>query len=198
MSRPLMQQGVAQLEELFKRSRSDVNVLKQLEYELQHRKVPKATTLLVEVQAAISGAVPAGSSPDVLIPSFLSDKSSAPNIQQPELWDRPALTPVAATATIDSPSPPMLKVGAQLRTVVPSPPSPEEPVMPLGEAYKILKATPSSTWESIEQTRRELVQQSLPSRIASLGAEKRLLAQAEAKRVNAAYAALWRARGGAV
>ena len=68
--------------------------------------------------------------------------------------------------------------------------------MPLEEAYKVLKATPGATWESIEQTRRTLVHQSHPSRWKTLSAEKRAQALAEAKRVNAAYAALSQTRCG--
>ena len=68
--------------------------------------------------------------------------------------------------------------------------------MPVDEAYKMLKATPASTWDSIEQIRRLLIQQSHPSRVASLSAARRAQVQAEAKRVNAAYAVLGNARAG--
>ena len=73
-----------------------------------------------------------------------------------------------------------------------SPASP--PAMPLDEAYKVLKATPGATWESIEQTRRTLVHQSHPSRWKTLSAEKRAQALAEARRVNVAYTALSQTR----
>ena len=62
--------------------------------------------------------------------------------------------------------------------------------MPVEDAYKLLKATAGSTWESIEQTRRQLVQQAHPSRVKSLSPERRASALAEARRVNAAYEAL--------
>ena len=68
--------------------------------------------------------------------------------------------------------------------------------MPLKDAYKFLKATPGARWESLEQTRRTLVQQSRPSRWKTLRIEKRTQALAEARRVNAAYAALSQARRG--
>ncbi len=68
--------------------------------------------------------------------------------------------------------------------------------MPLEEAYKILKATPGATWNSIEQTRRTLVNQLRPSQWKPLSAEKRAQALAEAKRINAAYAALSQTRCG--
>jgi curved DNA-binding protein CbpA len=66
--------------------------------------------------------------------------------------------------------------------------------MPLEEAYKVLKATPGATWNSIEQTRRTLVNQLHPSRWKPLSTEKRAQALAEAKRINAAYAALSQTR----
>jgi DnaJ-domain-containing protein 1 len=66
--------------------------------------------------------------------------------------------------------------------------------MPLEDAYKVLKTTAASTWESIEQTRRQMVQQSHPAHLKSMSAEHRNQALAEAKRVNAAYTALSQAR----
>lgn len=59
MSRPLMQHGVGQLEEMFAKARADPKLLKQLEHELQYRQVPRATVLLAEVQAAMYGGAPA-------------------------------------------------------------------------------------------------------------------------------------------
>ena len=59
MTRPLMQHGVGQLEELFSKSKADTKVLKQLEHELQYRQVPRAIALLAEVQAAMYGGAPA-------------------------------------------------------------------------------------------------------------------------------------------
>jgi DnaJ-domain-containing protein 1 len=68
------------------------------------------------------------------------------------------------------------------------------PAMSVEDAYKMLKATAGSTWESIEQTRRQLVQQSHPVRLKSMSAELRSRVLAEAKRANAAYLTLSRAR----
>jgi DnaJ-domain-containing protein 1 len=68
--------------------------------------------------------------------------------------------------------------------------------MPLGDAYKLLKVTAGSTWELIEQTRRQLVQRSYPDRLGSMSAEGRAQVLAESKRVNAAYTLLSQARCG--
>jgi len=43
MPRPLMQQGIVQLEEMFAKCKSDAKLLKQLEHELQYRHVPRAS-----------------------------------------------------------------------------------------------------------------------------------------------------------
>jgi hypothetical protein len=59
-----------------------------------------------------------------------------------------------------------------------------------GDAYKVLKASPTSTWESIEQTRRHLVQQAHPEHMAMLSPERRTQVQQEARRANEAYAVL--------
>lgn len=189
MSRPLMQHGVGKLEEIFANGKADAMLLKQLEHELQHRQVPRAVALLSEVQAAMSGEATASKVPAVPAPA----RSPALISQQPDLWGRTAIPPVV--------SPP-----ASVRTVAPavgpleSPPvakaSASPPAMPLEDAYKVLKATPGTTWESIEQTRRTLVHQSHPSHLKTLSAEKRTQALAEATKVNVAYAALSQTRCG--
>jgi hypothetical protein len=55
------------------------------------------------------------------------------------------------------------------------------------QAYRILKVNQSSAWESIEQSRRDLVSRSRPDRLAGLTPEKRALMQAESRLVNTAY-----------
>lgn len=196
MARPLMQHGVGQLEEMFAKGKADPKVLKQLEDELQYRQVPRAIALLVEVQAAMYGGTPAAPQvATVPAPPPARPPEPTPVSQQPDLWRLPAAPPVVA-------APP----AAPFRTVTPAakPPQPasvakasaSSPAMPLDDAYKILKASPNATWESLEQARRTLVQQSHPSRWKTMSAERRAQALAEAKRVNAAYAALSHARCG--
>lgn len=188
MSRPLMRHGVGELEALFGKSKTDVEVLKQLEHELQHRQVPRAVALLAEVHAAMQDAGSSAPAPVSVSP--------APMPQQPALW-----SPAAAAAT-EPVAPPVASlrsaepIKAPESLAVTKPPRPATPVMPLEDAYKVLKATAGSTWESIEQTRRQLVQQSHPGRLKSMNPERRAQTLAEAKRVNAAYAVLSQARCG--
>lgn len=179
MARLLMQHGVGQLEELFAKSKADQRVLKQLEHELQYRQVPRAVALLAEVQAAMYGsAPPPAPAPAVAPPPQPTpwDSPSAPAIRPPASAIPPTATPVAARAAVEpAPTRPL---------------TPPAPAMPLDDAYKLLKATPGATWESIEQTRRLLVQASHPEKLRNQPESKRAQALAEAGRINAAYAVL--------
>ena len=196
MTGPLMQHGVGQLEEMFAKGKLDPKVQKQLENELQYRQVPRAVVLLADVQAAIYGgtsALPQPPTASAPPPARVLAPTAVP--QQPGLWERPAAPPATA--------PPLV---APVRTVAsaakpPEPPPASRPASPppdmaLDDGYKVLKATPGATRKSIEQTRRTLVQQSHPSRWKTLSAEKRAQTLTEARRVNAAYAALSQARCG--
>lgn len=191
MPRPLIQHGVGRLEEIFAKGKADGKLLKQLEHELQHRQVPRAVALLSEVQAAMTGRAIAPQAPAVPAPP--PDRLPALISQQHDLWGRTAIPPVV---------PPLASVRTVASAVRPleSPPitnaSASSPAMPLEDAYKVLKATPGTTWESIEQTRRTLVHQSHPSHLKTLSAEKRTQALAEATKVNVAYAALSQTRCG--
>ncbi len=188
MPRPLKQLGVSDLEAQFARSKTDVKVLKQLEHELQYRQVPRAVALLAEVQAAIYSATSAAPVP--VQPTPTPDLAA----QQAGLWERPFTTatgPVAAPISVARPEVPFK---APASPAVPKTSQSTQPQIPVEHAYKLLKATAASTWVSIEQTRRQLVQQSHPAHLKAMNAERRSQALAEAKRVNAAYAALSQAR----
>jgi hypothetical protein len=189
MARPLMQHGVRQLEELFSKSKSDSKVLKQLEHELQYRQVPRAVALLAEVQAGIHLLSPALA----FTPAVKSPPPPPAPAPQPSLWDNPA--PAARPA---EPPPPAVAAPVLPRQAMTAadarPANPPSPPMPLDDAYKLLQATPSSTWESIEQARRIFVQASHPSKVRTLAEARCSQVLAEAKRVNEAYAALSQAR----
>lgn len=183
MARPLMQYGVGQLEELFAKSKADQRVLRQLEHELQYRQVPRAVALLAEIQAAMYGSAPAPAPAPAVAPP-----------PQPSLWDAPP----PPTTRPPAPAIPPVAIPAVARPEVAPvpvrPPTPPVPAMPLDDAYTLLKATPGATWESIEQTRRLLVQASHPEKLRNQPEIKRAQALAMASQVNAAYAALSQAR----
>jgi hypothetical protein len=199
MPRPLMQHGVGQLEDMFGSCRGNLQVLRQLENELQHRQVPRALALLVKVQAAMAASGDGPREPPSRAPTAPPPPAPAPP-KQPDLWGQtpapvvpparlPPSPPVAVGPTLQPPRP-APSVRPADAPAAPKPAAPTAPTMPLEDAYKLLKATAGSTWESIEQTRRQLVQQAHPSRVESLSPERRAQALSEARRVNVAYAVL--------
>lgn len=186
MTRPLMQHGIGQLEEMFAKGNADPKVLKLLENELRYRQVARAVALLAEVQGAMYG-VASGAQPH---PAPEPAPSRPPVPQQPSLWGRQT-TPPAAVATAHALSPrPAISSRPEETLALSEPSRPSAPTMPIEDAYKLLNATVGSTWESIEQTRRRLVLQSHPGRLKSMSPDRRAQAISEATRVNAAYSVL--------
>lgn len=184
MSRPFRQLGVGELESLFAKSKSDVSVLKQLQHELQYRQVPRAVALLAEVRATMHAGAP--SAPALSPPP--------PAQQQLALWETPVawtFNPNEAPASFNSPAP--TSEAVELFQGRKHSHLPGQPIL-LDDAHRLLKATAGSSWESIEQTRRQLVQQSSPLRSSSMSPEMRAEALEEARRVNTAYETLWRHR----
>jgi hypothetical protein len=192
MPRPLMQLGIGQLEGLFSTSKTDPKLLKELEYELQHRQVPRAVALLAEVQAAMHGETVV--SPWTSTPA--QSQTRTPLVGQSGLWDRPAeqLAPVLASASVSAVDSAEPAVRQPERPPIMKPAVPPVTVISVEDAYKLLKATAGSTWDSIEQTRRIFVMQSHPKQLKAMSSEKRNRVLAEANLVNAAYAVLSRAR----
>lgn len=183
MSRPLMQYGVGHLEEMFTKSKADPKVLKQLENELQHRQVPRAVALLIEVRAAIHSSTSVAN-PIVNPPSLAVTVTTVS--EQHDIFENP---PASSNVVVQKNA----MVGMLPSSVVPTSPkqSMQEIVnISVDDAYKLLKVMPGSTWELIEQTRRSLVMQSHPTSVAALSADQRALAQTEAARINAAYLVL--------
>lgn len=185
MARPLMQHGVAELKTLFEKSKNDVRTLKKLEYELQHRQVPRAVALLAEVRAAIPEATPSGP---------LSTQASATAPRQSGLWEAPRPSaspesPVVETVSYASATFHRAPAAEKRAAAVP-----DAAPMSLEVAYKLLGATPGATWESIEMTRRQLVQQAHPEQTKMLTGERSAEALETARRINAAYVTISDAR----
>ena len=181
MTRPLMRVGVGQLEDLFNKSKSDQAMLRQLEHELQYRQVPRAVALLGEVQAVLYGALPS-----------THPAAATTSADQPGLWDQTTQQPELTTAP---PIPRERPVVRPLPAFSAEKPAALPPMaVSVEDAYKVLKATSGSTWESIEQTRRVLVQQCHPERLKAMTPERRSSALADARWVNAAYDTLCRVR----
>ena len=148
MRRPLMQNGIAQLESLFAASMDDAKVLKKLQEELRHRQVPRAVVLAEKVEKALGGAkTPAGS--PTAAPSgqtIAQNPTLTPKVHQPPLW-------ISANGSthVQAPTAPSVRSTAPDATALPKPAlAAAALVMGLDEAYKTLKVTPGATWEAIE------------------------------------------------
>jgi DnaJ-domain-containing protein 1 len=174
-----MQRKITELEELFAASRTDEKTLKELEDELQFRQVPRAVAILAAVRSVLNGARSSTSHGPKPVPR---QEASPP--RQSELWN--AIPPSEPTQSPAIPTVP--------KTVTIS--SGGAPTMAMEDAYKVLRATPNSTWDSIEQTRRTLVQRAHPDNVAGMSEDKRSAIQSEANRANAAYSVLRQSRVG--
>lgn len=167
MARPLQQLGIVGLEDLFVKSEGELQILRDLEYELRHRQVPRARSLLVKIRATIK-AVPTTEIGDAVTP-HLPESPGHVGGDLFEVEHVPRQEP-------KSEQPAQVKSPAWAAR--------EIPVMSLSDACKTLKTTPGSSWESIELTRRQLVQ--LASPVLAAG-EKRKGLQSNAEKINAAY-----------
>lgn len=172
MSRPLMQLGIMEMESLFAKSRRDMQVLRNLEAELQHRQVPRARNLLERVRAAVKATTPTvASEPATVVHTTMAPSQSELGLSNPAPSDRPVVEAVEPK--------PLQQIPKEL------------PSISLVDAYRLLKASPGSSWESIEFARRQLVQRASPE-IAPK--EQRTRLQEEADRINNAYKAIVVAR----
>lgn len=194
MPRPLKPLGVRQLEELFARSKTDLKALKHLADELQYRQVPRAVALLTEVQAAMSSASLATTTTQPQTCAKLEPQN--PSNGQNDMWDRPLAAPPILTKNMPTPRPAASASGNSQSPAIASSQPRAAPTMTVDDACKLLGVAAGATWESIEQSRRLLVKQSHPERVASMSSIKREQARDGARRVNDAYAVLLRLRTG--
>ncbi len=197
MARPLMRHSIVELEQLFSIAKDDSKALKGLEDELKHRNVPRAVALLDQVQRSLRTSKPSPKLPEVS-QSVAKPSESSTNRKDSLRGEEPKWQPKIGMATkVDPPTNPMPEEAPTGQPIRPSAslaqhvkPVERMPSMSVDEAYKVLKATPGSTWEEIEQTRRQIVQLAHPEKVAGLGDDQRAHVQADANRVNAAYAVL--------
>jgi DnaJ-domain-containing protein 1 len=161
--RPYMRSTIVELEALFAVKLLDTDTLDALKTELQFRNVPRAISLLAKVKVAMS-----------------EPKSLALNAQ-PSLF-------------VDSPSAGLPRLSPVVFPTESLPESGEAPKevasVSIDEAYRLLRVTSTTPWENIEQARDRLVRRSHPDALEGLSAEKQVAALADARQVNAAYAAL--------
>jgi hypothetical protein len=173
-TRPLLRHTIGQLEEMFAANPTDMDTLKALDGELQHRNKPRASVLLRKVKSALSGSSP-------LTP-----------LAQPELFAQAQVLPRAAPAPFMTTPDVVLPEAA----AKPDPPIDMLPPMTLDEAYKVLRVSAGAPWAEVEKARTNIVQRSNPDNIASMSTEKRLAVQTDAKRANVAYSVILQSRSG--
>lgn len=217
MSRPFLRYTVAQLEGLFANGKNDPSLLKDLEIELKNRQVPRAQTLLLDVREALAAQKDMPESKGAnLEPATLSSPlklggwpmptstSKTPSSQTELSFDAatrkanaselevPRFAPIPK-APASAPAAPVLRV--EINANKGSPSSTEAaPSMSLDAAFKLLKCGPTTGWEEIERTRRQLVSKSHPARLAELRVEDKARAMADAKQVNLAVKTLLASR----
>lgn len=200
-----MQHRIGDLEALFDQSREDMRVLKALEGELRYRQVPKAVSLLADVQEALYAAKPSGSSRSAAVAKSpkaapAGAGSASPIGGPPGPADSSMKQEAGYQAAIDLEQDWGAGLpGADLPAVEQTKEVPVGNVdaskpLTLEGAYKLLKALPDTPWEKVEQTRQHLVLQAHPNLLHKMSDEKRRGVLAQAQLANQAYALLANAR----
>lgn len=197
--RPLIQKGIVDLEKMFSEAQDDQTTLRQLRAELKRRNVPRAVVLLKKVEGSLGAFAPptmiVGVSPGPSQMSLMgAEKSAHSSDAKPKAEPFEANNRDAASVSVIGHQFPASAlapyVGRESTKLIPR----ERASFTIEEAYRTLGVAPVSPWEAIEQVRRTLVDRAHPDRTAVLGEEQRELAQAEAYRINDAYAVLVRSR----
>lgn len=206
MARTYIQKTIVELQELFEANRGNSAELKKLAAELMHRKVPKAVALAKKVAEALNG--PKSEEPkndtgatqksaqtppeDTVIDCQGCGQKLRINLNSES---RDYNCPSCKSKFHASFSGGVLSVvfvksvgsGAGFER--------EDAPITLKDAYALFDADVTSPWESIEFTRRRLIQQYHPDKVAALGPKLRVVAEAEGKRINVAYDLLRKAKG---
>lgn len=207
--RPYIQKTIVELQAIFDANKDNPAELKKLAAELAHRKVPKAVALAKKVSDTLKGASPEEPKKQPEQPNKEPEQPRQPlppddpiiKCEGCEQKLRIKLSP--KTGEYNCPS---CKAkfhasfsGGVLSVVfVKSSGSTEfddGAPLSLKDAYKLFEADEYSPWEHIELTRRRLIQQYHPDKVAALGPKLRELAEVEGKRINLAYALLCKVKG---
>jgi hypothetical protein len=206
--RPYSQKTIFELQDIYAASQSNPAELRRLRAELRHRAVPKANALADKVRESLAALAPNQTidepqTPDepVRDPSPTHKVISCQNCGQGlriELSQAkrqqycPSCKATFTTTYLDG----VLSVvfeSAKRETGK----SPNEPPLnlTLGDAYILFGADKTTAWEEIELTRRRLIQQYHPDKVAALGPKLREVAEVEAKRINIAADMIRKDRG---
>jgi hypothetical protein len=198
--RPFISKRIDELEQMFKSSGTELLTLKALENELVHRSTPRAVSLLKAVRRNLSLPQFIGSAADsnLFDKQPLSTKMAGPSPPQraepvPELTLKPLPPPQLVSVTNRTVPPPrIVPLGEPNPFPAPVGPKPEvgDAIMSPEAACKVLQVTLGADWETIEKSRREIVQISHPDKIRSLTPERRGALIEHARRANEAIQVL--------
>jgi DNA-directed RNA polymerase subunit M/transcription elongation factor TFIIS len=199
-SRPYSQKGIFELEELYAGSQDNLAELKRLQAELRHRKVPRAVALAKKVSESLTALKheaqneqpqppnepPLGSTPThTIISCQKCGQGLRIELNQEQRALRcPTCKASFTTAYKDG----VLSVVFEGTKPDSGKTQNEQPlIMTLGDAYQLFNSDNATEWEEIELTRRRLIQQYHPDKVAALGPKLRDLAEMEVKRINIAF-----------
>ena len=207
-ARPYSQKTIFELQDIYAASQSNPAELKRLRAELRHRAVPKANALADKVRESLAA----------LSKDATTERNQPPNEPSPNATpthkviscqscgqglrielsqaNRQQCCPSCKATFTASYLDGVLSVVFESAKPETGKPQNEDSLnVTLVEAYRLFSADKATVWEEIELTRRRLIQQYHPDKVAALGPKLREVADIEAKRINIAFALLRRDRG---
>ncbi len=187
MTRPYINHGISQIEELFEQSKALPQVLIFIADELKHRKTPRALALDNKVSSLLKGvSLPQGelklgeqAIKKSDIPIFESTTQKQPNTP---IVLMPASSKTDLQFSASSPG-----VAASRQAIKTNS---AEPPMPLADALKILGVKIETPWETVEQARRKVVNLSSPEIMRNVSEEERAVKVQAAVKANHAFRSL--------
>lgn len=207
--RPYLQKTIVELQSIFDSNKGNPQELKKLAAELLYRKVPRAVALAKHVTDAIETIQNENLKPQISLTTPLQEQpSQMPLIEKLPIQcgncgQKPLIkfTP-GTTQYICEPCKSKLhnshhsgELSDEFDKPVKASKALSDIPLALRDAYKLLEADESSSWEHIEFTRRRLIQKFHPDKVIALPPNLRELAEIEGKKINAAYNLLRTAKG---
>lgn len=219
-TRPFMQLGIGDLEDIFERQGKNFATLARLKHELSHRQVPRAVALLERIKKAealledLQSQRPDPKSPSTHLQLKTRSPATAPD-SAPQIKS-PGMPPSASGLQIPTDQPDLL-AGLQPPPPEPTRPKPTStaatdvapikmpatttesdalPQLALDDACRILKVGVSDAWEKVEAARRKLVMKSNPLATTGLPATQAQKLLSEARVANDAAIVIAARRSG--
>jgi hypothetical protein len=220
-TRPLMQLGIGDLEDIFEKQGKNPTTLARLKHELSHRQVPRALALLERIHKAealledLDSHRPGPSALSGTLRLTNRPPAAAPSASPMPETSGPAHAAVGLSAIPEQqdllrglPPPIEARPTKMLETVSPLPDvaplkkstTPTEPValpqLAIEDACRILKVALGDVWEKVEASRRQVVLKSSPLATKGLASAQAQKLQAEAQLANDAAIVIAARRSG--